>query len=387
MILGRVLVFCPYYPPHMGGLESHAKEFNENISRYFDRVVVFTPNLPETIEGLTLESEIEVIRFPAVEIVPNFFVPKFWSKKFWKLYKSLGNEKFTIVISRTRFFLTSLMALFFSKRNGIRWVHIEHGSDFVKLSNSLTTFLARLYDEIFGRIVFKCSDINIPISNAVDKFIEKFDKRKRQVIYRGINIKEIDLIKKNPEIDRKYNNHFKFVFCGRLYKWKGVERSIRLFNSFSNRDNNKFIFFIIGDGEDFFKLKKFESKNIIFLGKKSREEAISIVKCADIFLHSSYPGGGLSTSLLEAMVCGCCPVATQNEGADEIIVDGVNGYIYNFDNIVGLKKNILKIISSNKVDVVGNNARKSIINKFHWENSINKYVLLFGNLLKDEHSI
>ena len=51
------------------------------------------------------------------------------------------------------------------------------------------------------------------------------------------------------------------------------------------------------------------------LGGIKWEEAIGILKISDIYIHSSFPGGGLSTSLLEAMNCKCAVIATKNEGA------------------------------------------------------------------------
>jgi len=371
------LVFSPYYPPHVGGLESHAQEFNENVSSYFDEVVVLTTDLPETGKFVEEESAtVKVYRFPATEIVSNFPIFKFWKKDFWKLLKIINETRYSIVISRTRFFLTSLMALIFSKKNHYTWIHIEHGSDYVKLSNPLTTLIARIYDESIGRLIFKNSDYNVPISKAVDKFIEKFDKRPRMVITRGLNIKNIEAIEVNKAISKKYKNFTKFIFCGRLYKWKGIERSISLINQLL-KENEKVVFLIIGGGEDYEKLKKYKSKNIVFLGKKSRDEAISIMKCGDIYLHSSYSGGGLSTSLLEAMLCGCCPVATKNEGASEVISDAVNGFICNFDKTLELKDKVKTLLENDLYKIYGNKARLTIIDKFSWNKSIKNYIKLF----------
>ena len=376
MKLGKLLVFSPYYPPHMGGLESHAQEFNENIRKFFKEIVVFTPNLPKQNKCLTKEKNIREIRFPAREIVSNFPIPEFWNKDFWRLWKIVNKDKYSLVISRTRFFLTSLMALFFAKKNKVKWIHIEHGSDYVKLSSWFTTCVARLYDEIIGKLIFKYSDYNVPISKAVDRFIDRFDKRQRRIISRGINFQEIDAIKADKRIMQVYKGYIKFVFCGRLYKWKGVERSIALIQSLA-KEKSKIVFLIVGDGEDYESLKKYESKNIVFLGKKRRDEAISIMKCGDIYLHSSYPGGGLSTSLLEAMLCSCCPVATKNEGADEVVIHKKNGLILDFDKTKTLKKEVDKLLERRTYEVYGKKAKESVKSEFNWEKSIKNYLDIF----------
>ena len=91
-----------------------------------------------------------------------------------------------------------------------------------------------------------------------------------------------------------------------------MENSILAVKSLPKELKEKIVFLIIGDGEDFFRLQKLtESENCIkMLGNLPREKVWSILKSSDIYLHSANPGGGLSTSLLEAMYCRCAVIAT-----------------------------------------------------------------------------
>lgn len=375
-----VLVFCPYYPPHIGGLESHAEEFNKCLIDLGKKVVVFTPNLPVGKETNLNSDNLEIIRFPAFELIPNWPVPRFWEITFWKLFLGLFNQDFDLVISRTRFFITSILALVYAKIKRRKWMHIEHGSDFIKLTSPVSTILARGYDEVIGRLIFRLSDVNVPISRAVDKFIGRFDSRERVVIYRGINFSAIDDIKKDVSFAKKYKGYVKLIWVGRLYKWKGVELSIKAVAGLPQKIKDKIVFIIIGNGEDFGRLSLKKNKNIIFLGYKERKEAISIIKNADIYLHSSYPGGGLSTSLLEAMSCGVCPIACPNEGADEIVVNQKNGFLVSFEDTDKVKGAILDLVNSGLFKKFGEEAKKTTRLKFKWQASINKYEKLFNNL-------
>ncbi len=380
----KLLIFSPYYPPHTGGLESHADEFNKFMSPHVSKIKVFTPRLPfDAIEKETLYGNVEIVRFPAFEIIQNYPVPKFWSATFWKLFSSLFRENYDVVISRTRFFLTSLLALIYAKIKKVKWIHIEHGSDFVQLSSSFKTLIAKLYDWTFGFLIFRTSDQNISISKAVQKFVQKFDKRESPVIYRGLDMAEIDAILPNSTLKETYDGKTIISFVGRLYKWKGVENSILAIKSLPPEIKNQLVFLIIGNGEDFQTLKKL-SKNescIQMLGNLPRKETIGILKISDIYLHSAYSGGGLSTALLEAMYCGCTIIATPNEGADEVVNDNENGFL--------IKKSDQKLISEKIQKILEKNilsqkkvAKITIRKNFDWKNTTRQYKMILTSTNK-----
>lgn len=374
----KLLVFSPYYPPHIGGLESHADEFNKYLSQTRVAITVFTPRLPvDALEFETRHQSVKIIRFPAFEIINNYPLPKFWSVIFWKLFCNLFKEKFDIVISRTRFFNTSLFALAYAKIKKVKWIHIEHGSDFVQLSSFCKTLVAKIYDHLFGRLIFKCSDLNISISQAVQKFVAQFDKRESPIIYRGINFTEIDQIAPDLEFKKRFENKTIIAWAGRLYKWKGVRNSIEAVKNLPQEIKDQVVFIVMGDGEDLPQLKSIADDSILFTGSLPREKVLGILKVADIYLHSSEPGGGLSTSLLEAMYCECAVIATPSEGADEIITDKQNGIlIINYSEIT---PNLISILKNQKqAKIYATTAKTQIKNNFNWQQSISAYAKIFG---------
>lgn len=378
----KLLIFCPYYPPHIGGLESHADEFNKHLSERGIAITVFTPRLPQTApEFETKYNGVKIIRFPAFEIIPNYPLPKFWSLKFWQLFCGLFQKKFDFTISRTRFFVTSLLALVYAKINKVKWIHIEHGSDFVRLSSTTKSLIAKIYDYTFGYLVFKFSNQNISISRAVQKFVKKFDRRESLVIYRGLDFDAIDRIQTDEEIEKKYPDKIIISFVGRLYKWKGVENSILAIQSLPKELKEKIVFLLIGDGEDYAYLKSISEKEnaIIMLGNLSREKVIGLLKASGIYIHSAYPGGGLSTSLLEAMYCGCAVIATPNEGADEVIENDLNGILIEKPDAKLIAKEIANLIENKeKIQRLSNKAELHITNNFNWKKSIDAYAEIFG---------
>ena len=379
------LVFSPYYPPHMGGLESHAAEFNRHLIKQGHKIITFTPHLPTSTPEKENYDNLIIIRYPAWEIISNFPLPRFWSRRFWSLFLNLYNQKIDITISRTRFFPSSFLALIYAKTKKTKFVHIEHGSDFVQLSSRFKNQIARIYDHTLGKLIFKTSHQNIAISQAVKKFINRFDQRPTPVIYRGLNMKEIDIVPPNTTVEEKYASQLIITFAGRLYKWKGVSQSIAAVQSLSSTWKKKIVFLIIGEGEDFPHLQKMISSenSIKLLGSLTREETLAILKVSDIYIHSAFPGGGLSTSLMEAMYCQNAIIATPYEGAQEIIKNNKNGYLIDNNQPALIAEKIIDLANNpDKIKIFGGNAHKFIQKNFSWKESIEKYEQEFKRVLE-----
>lgn len=373
----KVLVYCPYYPPHIGGLESHADEFNKYLVKNDFEVTVFTPRLPNDIFEKELRyGKVKVLRFLAWEIIPNYPLPCFWKKRYWEVRKELSRDKYDWVISRTRFFWTSVMAGIWAKRNKIKWMHVEHGSDFVKLNSHWKSWIAKIVDYTLGKWILKNADTVVANSMASAEFCKKiYPNRKYKVIYRGV---ELGNFKGDEKIKKNYENIFKILYVGRLIDGKGVGDLIK---AVSLIKSNNWVLFIVGDGSIRKKLEKevFDLdlvNKIKFLGQMNRQKMLGIMKIVDLVVNPSYTEG-IPTSVIEAAKCGKTIVATDVGGTREIIKNGRSGIL------IPPKKE--KILSS-KIEILLKNitlrnqlavqAKKEVQNKFDWDVSIKKYIMI-----------
>lgn len=387
----RLLVFSPHYPPYVGGLETHAAEFNKYLAKTRDveQITVYTSQIPSHLPlQEKVGRKITIIRFPAIHLIPNFPFPKLWSYSFWRQWRMVGKLPVDIVISRTRFTFTALMALYYAKRRRLAWVHIEHGSDYVQLSSRLFSWLSYWYDQTIGRLVLRSSRQNIAISEAVQGFVKKFDTRAMPVIYRGVETELIESIKPSLELRKRFPGKKIVIFVGRLIDGKGVAD---LVHAIKNLNNSKVVCVVVGDGSQRANLEALVESlglrdQVIFYGQLPLTEAIGLVKAADIFVNPSYTEG-LPSSVIEAALCKRCIVATDVGGTPEIIEHNVSGILLEPRNIPELTRSLRWCIDHSRLSQkMGHMAYRQAKVRFSWKRSCGMYRDVFREILQTPQS-
>ncbi len=405
----RLLVVCPLYPPHTGGLENHAKQFNLALTKAGCKILTWTPLI--TKDTLTYEESggITIIRFPAWEIIPNYPIPKFWHPLFWKQWRLVskflqpydelraspitlpdrqaGYNLQPIVISRTRFFITSPMAGILARFKHCRWVHIEHGSDYVQTSNILVSAVARLYDLTFGRAIFLVADVLVANSKASAAFIRKLaPHRQVRVIYRGV---EADRIAAIPpaNLSTAYNLQppTSIIYVGRLIAGKGVSDLIR---AFARLTDKRVRLSIVGSGPKKKQLERLAQslrvyERITWHGDTDWPSVISLLKSSDIAVNPSYTEG-LPTAVIEAALCRRAIIATDVGGTAEVIKHNTSGLLIAPHDINALVKSLKELINDRvQRQQLGAAAYQQVQHRFSWVNAAAEYQQLFGTLLQN----
>lgn len=379
----KILVFSPYYYPHIGGLQNYAKDLNEKLTNEGMSVVVFTSQIPPYSKGVENINNVKIIRFPAFEIIHNYPFPKFWKINFWKVFLNLFRNDFDLTLSHTRFFSTSLMAIFFSKIKKIKWIHIEHGSDFSKIDKPIIKYFPKIYDYTIGKVILRGADRIISVSKASSNFTKQLAGTKVHVIYRGFDIKRFESINPDKEISSKFEKKLIVTFTGRLIEGKGV---INLVKAVEKIDSDNLICLVIGDGSQTEKLRSYIRENklenkVFLLGAKQFEQTISILKASDIFVNPSYTEG-LPTSVLEAALCKKGIIATDVGGTNEVITGEKDGFLIKPGSVDAIVEKIEFFIKNpEKIREYGEKAHLAVSSKFGWEKQIKEFIKLFA--LKD----
>jgi glycosyltransferase involved in cell wall biosynthesis len=201
----------------------------------------------------------------------------------------------------------------------------------------------------------------------------KYDANKFVVINNPIT-DDFKVKNENLPIQKKV---IQYITVGTLHSRKG---HLRLLDVLSKIDH-PFHYTIIGNGEqlntivDQIKTKQLQ-KNITHI-KYTNKVAEYLVK-SDVFINGSYVEG-FPNAMLESCAVGT-PVITFNApgGINEIIVNGINGYIVDSEKqFINTLNNINKDFIFNPKDV-----NQSVTSRFSKEIILKEYEKLFSSLSK-----
>lgn len=84
-------------------------------------------------------------------------------------------------------------------------------------------------------------------------------------------------------------------------------------------------------------------KYISFLPMQEKCNLIELYHQSDICFFPSYQQTGFSRIPLEAMACGCVLLSYGNEGSDEIIKNGINGFLFSTGAIEQVKETVMAL--------------------------------------------
>lgn len=320
-----------------------------------------------------------------VSIISNFRDPVGMSADY-RVYKTprLPSE----IASRMAHILVAPFILFF--------IHISGEVDIVQVSGLMDLFASFPVKTIFRfPVVLRLSKWQDPylfkklkrgIYLMLDTIIALNSYMKAKLIEGGFNKNKIVVINNGVDINTFRPNSFNknkliVLWVGRLDSNKDPKLAIETILLL--KDAYKDICLqIVGQGymekqlrELVYRYELYDFVN--FLGYKNHNNVAEIMRNSLIYLFTS-KGEGMSNSLLEAMACGLAVVATSTSSYC-VIQNGVNGFIANDSKNMALT--ISRLIEEPLLRYkVGENARRTVIEKFSTNRMYSRYLQLYKNL-------
>lgn len=286
-----------------------------------------------------------------------------------KILEIVKREKIEIIHSHHR--MTTLLAKIVSKFIKVKVIHTQHLciEDKFKLT----------------RLALRNISI-ITVSEAAKRILtekSKLDEKKIFTIYNTIETECENKVVDSMLLDLKQKGYFLVAQVSRVVDYKGVYDFIEIAEKICcENENMKFI--LLGDGPELDNLKtivkdrKLE-ETIYLLGAK--DNVIEHLKYIDILLLCSYIEG-LPLAPLEAFSQGIPVIATNIDGTNEEIEDGVNGYLIKKKDIESFQYAINKLYRNKcLLNKLKKNSLLIYKSKFNNESYKNKHLQLYSKLL------
>ena len=122
---------------------------------------------------------------------------------------------------------------------------------------------------------------------------------------------------------------------------------------------------------------------VLFCGSVSPDETLNFNRLFDLHVLPSTMEG-LSQALLESMALEVPVIATRAGGNIDLIQDGENGFLFDNDDIEQLAEKIRLVIADREErDRIVANAKKTALEDFSIEKTIDRYEVFFRSLLGD----
>jgi glycosyltransferase involved in cell wall biosynthesis len=239
----------------------------------------------------------------------------------WLRAKQLINRHKPDVIIGTWAYPDGYAAIKLGKKLGIPVYIKVHGSD-------IHSVMGDSNRKLTAEVLRSCEKV-ISVSNSLAATMQKefgIDKEKIHVIPNGIfkdkflPMRRINAIEKINLVDAHEKN---IVFVGNLKPIKNIMMLVGLH--------------LLGSGVMFEEIQTYItkhdlSKNVFLHGKVEHEKIPLWMNYADVFVLPSKKEG-MPNVVLEALSCGTPVIASDIEATREIIVDGVNGYLFDLKSL------------------------------------------------------
>jgi len=240
-------------------------------------------------------------------------------------------------------------------------------------SQQITELHGKIYSNIsknYEEKALNWADSITAVSKEVCEYYSKFGFNVRYIP----NAVNLDSFPKKSI--KKFQNQI--IYAGRLSKEKGMDTLLEVAENLPAKYN----LVILGVGPVEEKVRKVaKSKtNIHYLGYQSKENTISLIRGSDLLVQPSIMEGTSST-LLEAMGCGTCIIASNVGGNTEILDNDKTGILIETNNAEKLLNKISDLLTdTQRRSMIAAECLKTVL-KYDWKQVGKLYLDTYDDLL------
>ena len=245
----------------------------------------------------------------------------------------------------------------------------------------VTMFLGA-YDLVSRLSISRYLARNVPVTThavvnctAISEFVG-IPRNDILVIYRGIRVRDIcfDLAVKKRRV----------VIAERLTVGKKTKDALMVFAG-ALQDEHPAELVVLGDGPEMASSAALAdelglSARVKFRGHVPHREVLAELSEAQVFLSMSQkPGERLPNAVKEAMAAGCVVVVGKSPGIEELVEDGVNGFVVpEGDTALAIDRVFQLFSDKGLMERMAVSARASVVNRFDVDKLTDKRLEFFG---------
>lgn len=377
----RILQQCIYFPPEVGGLESHAYYLCRELVRMGHHVTMVTSlSQPGLLDREALEG---------VEVVRKWF-PKKRTPAGWALHTLNTIPHFMrlarhVDVLHAQTFASALPGMRAKRTLGLPLVVTLHTSHFLQLARR------PLWRPVLRRIV-RSADWLLAASEEIrDVALDLYPHPRAEALTNGV---DTDLFAP-PAADgqparRQGTGRYRggdrplVIVPRRLFRKNGVEYFIRALPLLRAEGGVEAL--LVGDGPERQELERIVDQlgvrdMVTFLGTRPNADMPALLATADVAVFPSLMEA-TSVAALEAMSCGVPVAASRAGGLPEIVDDSV-GALFEPADPVALANALTALLRRDDLSRLGANGRERVVRHWSVARLARRHVEIYETLVRE----
>lgn len=368
----KILQQCIYFPPEVGGLESHAFYLCRDLVRLGHDVTMVTSHSKKEAPREEIMDGVRVVRrwFPARN-------PAGWMAHTLATVPTYLRHSWDADILHAQTFASAVPGIIAKQRYGKPLVLTLHTSHFLKLARK------PIWRPILRRIIASADWLLAASAEIRDVALGLYPHPRAEAVTNGADTEMFKPVK--PALPAPAAGRTRVIVPRRLFHKNGVAYFVRALPLVRKQMDVEAIF--VGDGPERERLEVLARELGVmeychFLGARPNTEMPGLLCSASVAVFPSLMEA-TSVAALEAMSCGI-PVAASNVGGLPEIVDESVGTLFAPANPDALAEQLVALLRRPDLEATRRRARERVVQSWSNERLARRHIEIYETLLNEE---
>ncbi|MEX0893119.1 MAG: glycosyltransferase family 4 protein [Gemmatimonadota bacterium] len=365
----RILQQCIYFPPEVGGLESHAYYLCRELVRQGDEVTMLTSRSRPDAPAVEVMEGVRVLRrwFPGKH-------PLGWTAHTLATFPTHLRLARDADILHAQTFASALPAIRARRKLGLPLVMTLHTSHFLRLARQAA------WRPVLRRIIASCDWVLAASQEIRDVALELHAHPRAEALTNGV---DTHLFRPGPPA-LVAGERRRLVVPRRLFAKNGVEYLVRAMPLLAREHDVEAL--LVGDGPEGGRLRALAHElgvadRVRFLGARPNAEMPGLLRSAELAVFPSLMEA-TSVAALEAMSCSV-PVAASRVGGLPEIVDESVGALCEPADPAALAAAVGALLARSDLAALGAAARARVVAHWSLERLARRHREIYRTLLAE----